>query len=139
MADTELEIFTKQQLSLVVRHLARLGYKISSGGEPFSFRAVHPETVDIKGNVLGGLVIFSSLWTSSEYAAQNYTKYLTWVNALNSNSLAVKFSINQVGTLSMQLCYFGEYETDAFDVFYLGWREDIQKVWLSEARDYFLT
>jgi len=139
MPTTQLDSFTREKLSHVLRHLTRLGYKLSSIEDPRAFRAVNVESVDINGGIYGGAISFGSLWASSDYAIQNYNKYLTWVNTLNLNALAVQFCVNQVGALSMQLWYFGEYHPDAFDSFHEIWRDDINKVWSSEARHYFLT
>lgn len=137
-SNKELDDFSRQQLSHVLRYLARSGYKLNAVDDPNRFHAVNLESVDINGSVHGGLITFSSLWTSSDYSAQHYNKYLTWVNTLNLNSLGVQFCINQVGSLSMQLCYFGEYDADAFDLFHQVWKKDIDLVWSSEAREYFL-
>ena len=137
-SDKEFDDFSKQQLSHVLRYLARSGYKLNALDDPHGFYAANPESVDITGFVHGGLIRFSSIWTSSDYSAQHYNKYLTWVNTLNLNSLGVQFAINQVGSLSMQLCFFGEYDADAFDLFHQVWKRDIDLVWSSEAREYFL-
>ena len=52
--------------------------------------------------------------------------------------MAVQFCINQVGSLAMNVCYFGQYNSNAFELFYRAWKRDIDQVWLSEARYHFL-
>lgn len=139
MSDRELDSFTRQQLSRASKHVLRLGYDVNALDDPNSFLAINLETIDINVTVKGGIIRFSSLWASSDYAVANYNKYLIWVNTLNLNALAVQFCINQVGALSMQLWYFGEYDPTTFDAYYQVWRNDIEKVWSSEARLQFLT
>jgi len=115
-----------------IRHLIRLGYKLKGVDNPHGFYAFHEinrELVDIIGSVHQTLIIFRSVWATSDYSVQNYNKFLYWVNTLNLDSGAVQFSINQLGALQMQLCYFGEYDSDAFDLFHHAWKEDIKKMY----------
>ena len=138
MINKEPDEYSRQQHSFVLRHLVRLGYSLNAVDDPHGFYAVNLDTVDIIGTAQAGFIAFRSLWTGSEYAAQNQNKYLTWVKTLNLNSMSVQFCVNQVGSLSMQLCYFGEYEFKAFELFHDVWQKDIDLVWSSEARFYFL-
>ena len=139
MNNQQIDIFTKQQRSNVLNHLEQLGYHFQPMSSDFNFHAVQPGTVEIKGTINQQLIVFSSLWSNSNYAAENYNKYLMWINTLNLNALAVQFCANQVGSLSMQLSYFGEYDFESFDYFWQAWIHDVNLAWNSEARYIFLT